>query len=124
MSLHSIYQPEDGFGRQCVVDFTGANPVDVFARTMVYVEFDSDRHGRQPVVNTVVGYPGRWLLAYSSLQRLQRACADDDVEYSALSGVRLMSQAPEGVGVYFDLSYAGGRPILQPPLGLGMEPQL
>jgi hypothetical protein len=100
--------------RRQAVDFSGGEPVDVFCGLSVFVEFDSDRARRQPVTRPVPGQPGRWVHAYSSLERLASVRGDPDVEYSCLSGARLLTLLPDHAGVWFDHLFPGSRAILLP----------
>lgn len=113
MLLDSIYD-RDVRSPEADVDFGRGDPVEIFSGIAVYAEFDSDKRDRRPVTWSVPGYAGRWVLAYSSLEKLRSAHRNEDVEYSAVSGARLLVAIPEGAGVWFDRSCLGGRAILLP----------
>lgn len=121
--LDVVLEPDEDLVSREAVDFQHGNPMDVFCAVVVYAEFDSPNLGRHVVAHAVPGYPGRWVLVYSSLRRLRRACGNDEVEYSCVKGVCLLDKLPEGAGVWFDRSFPGGRPILMPapslPVGTG-----
>jgi len=95
--------------------------MDVFSSLTVYVEFDTDRSSRRPVTRTIPGHPGRWICAYSSLERLHAAIRDDEVEYSQHSGSRLLAELNGDAGVWFDHAFPGGRQILLPPLDISAD---
>ena len=121
MESDSIFDYDSESAARVAVDFRRGDPMDVFSRIEVYAEFDSPGMGRHPVARAVPGYPGRWVLAYSSLRRLRMACHDDEIEYSWLTGARLLEAMPTQTGVWFDRSFPGGRPILMPPPSLSVD---
>lgn len=117
--MDSIYVADRGDDHP--VDFSTADPMDVFAAIEVYVQFDSDRSGRRPVTQPVPGHPGRWILAYSSLGKLHAAAhGDDEVEYSQVPGSQILTEL-HGAGVWFDRGFRGGRQILLPAPDLNID---
>lgn len=119
MTMESIYVTEYGDDRP--VDFGTGDPMDVFAATEVYVQFDSDRTGRRPVIQPVPGHAGQWILAYRSLAKLHAAAhGDDEVEYSQLLGSQILADL-RGAGVWFDRGFPGGRQILLPTPDLNLD---
>lgn len=117
MSLDSIFA-YDKYGGASGVDFTRRDPVDVFARLHIVVEYDIDGKTRHPVTAKVPGYPGPWILAYSSVEKLHLAKGDTDIEQSQMLGSRLLETMPPGTGVWFDRTFPGGRQILLPAADL------
>lgn len=120
MTIDSIYDNTSS-NQDAAVDFSHGDPMDVFSRLTVYVEFDTDRSGRRPVARTVPGHPGQWIFVYSSLERLHAALRDDEVEYSQRNGSRLLAELNGDVGVWFDHTFPGGRQILLPPLDISTD---
>lgn len=114
MTAGWLYDGAAEFARGEAVDFSRGHPVEMFCGLTVYVQFDADQVRRRPVVRDIPGQPGRWIIAYSSLERLVAAVADPDVEYSFMRGESLLAQLPDRTGVWFDRAYPGGRPILLP----------
>lgn len=117
MSLDSIFA-YDRYGGASGVDFDRRDPVEVFARLQIVVEYDVDGKARQLVTTRVPGYPGPWILAYSSVQKLYLAKGDTDIEHSDMAGHRLMETMPTGTGIWFDRSFPGSRQILIPAADL------
>ena len=117
MSLDSIFA-DDKYGGASGVDFNHRDPVDVFARLQIVVEYDIDGKARQLVTTRVAGYPGPWILAYSSVEKLHLAKGDSDIEQSHMVGGRLLETMPPGTGVWFDRGFPGGRQILLPAADL------
>lgn len=113
MSLDSIFA-YDKYGGASGVNFDRRDPVEVFSRLHVAVEYDVDGKERRLVTTRVPGYPGKWIMAYSSLEKLHLAKGETDIEHSEMSGSRLMATMPTGTGVWFDRSFPGGRQILLP----------
>jgi len=116
MTIDSIYDRSSKVNRGEATDFSRGDPIDVFSTLSLYVEFDTDRSGRQPVTRTVPGHPGKWVCAYSSLERLRASTRDDEVEYSQLSGADLLAALHGDTGVWFDHTFPDGRQILLPPM--------
>jgi hypothetical protein len=116
MAIDSIYDRSSRVSRGETVDFSHGDPIDVFSRLTLYVEFDTDRSDRQPVTRTVPGHPGKWICVYSSLERLLANARDDEVEYSQLSGAHLLTALHGDTGIWFDHTFPEGRQILLPPL--------
>lgn len=121
MTIDSIYDKASPANEGEAADFGHGDPIDVFSALSVYVEFDTDRSGRQPVTRTVPGHPGRWVCVYSSLERLRTATRDDEVEYSQLDGTRLLAALHGDAGVWFDHTFPGGRQILLPPVDISTD---
>jgi hypothetical protein len=119
MSLESIYD-YDTYGGASGVDFSRGDPVDVFARLQIFVEYDADGRERKLVTTTVPGHPGPWILAYSAVEKLHLAKHETDVEYSAIPGRRLLATMRPGTGVWFDHEFPGGRKILLPAADLSI----
>lgn len=117
MSLDSIFA-NDRYGGASGVDFDRRDSVEVFARLPIVVEYDIDGKARQLVTTKVPGYPGPWILAYSSVGKLHLAKGETDIEYSEMLGSRLIAAMPAGTGVWFDRSFPGGRQILLPAADL------
>jgi hypothetical protein len=113
MSLDSIFA-DDRYGGASGVNFDHRDPVEVFARLQVVAEYDVDNSSRQLITTRVPGYPGPWIMAYSSVEKLHLAKGETDIEYSAIVGSRLMATMAPGSGVWFDRSFPGGRQILLP----------
>lgn len=105
-----------------VAGFRGGNPREHFAALpTVYVEFDSDGADRHLITASIPGESGQWVLAYSSLAHLQTARREDDIEYSAMRGRRVLETMPERAGLWYDPSFSGGRQIILPMLDLNYE---
>jgi hypothetical protein len=93
-----------------------ADPLDVFARLRVHVQFDGDGPRRRAVTRRVPGHEGTWLLAYSSYIRFVAANdGDDQVEYSEMRGdILIENTLPELAGLWLDHGFPDGRKILLP----------
>lgn len=113
MLPESIYEDEADL-RDVGADFGSGDARAIFAELTVYVEFDTNLSERQMVSMRVAGDTGLWVPAYSSLRRLRLARGEDDVEYSAMFGARVLAEVPHVAGVWFDPCFPGGRPIVVP----------
>lgn len=114
----SIY--EDGSLMNRPVEFGTGDPLDVFARLLVYVPFDTDTRNRRPIEETVPGHPGLWICVYSTFSRLSAARHEESPEYSEMLGERLFALASDHTGIWLDRSYPGGRKILIPPVDISV----
>lgn len=84
-----------------------------FARATVFVQRLPDRPG---VVASVLPGKGRWVLAFSTLQRLANHCGDAQWLLST-TGADLLTQLPHGLGVLVDIGDEHGLPLLPQPSG-------
>lgn len=83
-----------------------------FARATVFVQRLPDRPG---VLASVLPGKGRWVLAFSTLQRLASHCGD--AHWLSTSGADLLKQLPHGLGVLVDIGDEHGLPLLPQPNG-------
>lgn len=83
-----------------------------FAHATVFVQRLPDRPG---VVASVLPGKGRWVLAFSTPQRLARQCGD--VPWLGATGADLLQQLPHGLGVLVDVGDEHGLPLLPQPGG-------
>lgn len=83
-----------------------------FARAKVFAQRLPDRPG---VVASVLPGKGRWVLAFSTAQRLVTQCGN--VPWLATVGEDLLKQLPRGVGVLVDIGDDHGLPLLPQPDG-------
>lgn len=116
-----IFEDEPAIDSGSANAFSDGEPLDVFSRMPVFVEFDSDHRGRRPVERVVAGHPGRWIFVYSSLERLINAHHGDEVEYSRIAGGTVLELLPDTAGVWFDRSFAGGRKLVLPPVQISTD---
>jgi hypothetical protein len=94
------------------IDF--ADPMGSFQRAVVYVEFDSAGRGAVPVTREMPGYPGAWVVAFTTAGRLSAAHVGEDVEYSWMPGSRLLPLLPAQAGLWCDPGLPGGHAIVLP----------
>ncbi|WP_106177738.1 hypothetical protein [Prauserella shujinwangii] len=83
-----------------------------FARATVYAERLPDRPG---VVASDLPGKGRWVLVFSTLERLERQLGE--VPWLSTTGVDLLDQLPHGLGVLLDVCEEHGLPLLPQPGG-------
>lgn len=83
-----------------------------FNRSTVFAQRLPDRPG---VVASVLPGKGRWVLVFSTSQRLARQCGD--VAWLSRTGADLLKQLPLGLGVLLDIGDEHGLPLLPQPSG-------
>ncbi|TWE30275.1 SseB family protein [Prauserella muralis] len=83
-----------------------------FAQATVYAERLPDRPG---VVASSLPGKGRWVLAFSTLERLERRLGA--VPWLSTTGSDLLDQLPHGLGVLLDVGDEHGLPLLPQPGG-------
>lgn len=81
-----------------------------FSRAAIFVQRLPDRPG---VVASTLPGKGRWVLAFSTRQRLANACGD--VPWLSTTGADLLNQLPDGLGVLVDIGDDHGLPLLPQP---------
>lgn len=83
-----------------------------FRRATVFARRPAERPG--VMVSTLPG-KGRWVLAFSTPQRL--AAFGQDTPWMSLTGADLIDQLPVGIGVLLDVGESHGLPLLPQPDG-------